>query len=329
MHDSRFAAARRRAGSAALHAALEGLTRSLRVLPKYRPKRWGVEIEKDVAYGGADGSGMALDVYRPQGATGRLPVVLYVHGGGFRILSKDSHWIFGYRFARAGYLVFNIDYRLARRHAYPAGLHDTLAAWLWVRQHAESFGGDPDHIVVAGESAGGNLVTSLTLAACGRFDDPWAQRVYEHGCVPRATLPACPIVQVTELHRFDSSPPQPVWIRDRIREVAVGYTRHTPSSVDRSLASPLLTLEGDRTFDRALPPFFVPCGEADPIVADSTALAAALEQRGVPHELQLYPGKGHAFHAFGGEASRRCWSHTFAFLDAHAPYDSESTSRTR
>lgn len=320
MFAARLETARRKAGSAVLHATLTGLTRSLRVLPKYQPHRWGVRIDRDVPYGGAGQPPQALDVYRPVEHDGRpLPVVLYVHGGGFRILSKDSHWIFGYRFAQAGYLVFNIDYRLARHYPYPAGLHDVLAAWLWVREHAAEWGGDPDHIVVAGESAGGNLVTSLTLACCDRFDDPWAERVFAHGAVPKATLPACPMVQVTELDRFDSEPPQPTWIRDRIHEVATGYTRGTEADIDQTLASPLLALESGRILARELPPFFVPCGDRDPIVADSTGLAAALDARGVPHRLTLYPGQGHAFHALGGAESRACWRDTFAFLDQHAP----------
>ena len=52
--------------------------------------------------------------------------MLYVHGGGFRILSKDTHWIMGLAFARRGFLVFNIGYRLAPKHPFPAAIADAV-----------------------------------------------------------------------------------------------------------------------------------------------------------------------------------------------------------
>ncbi|MFO0635528.1 MAG: alpha/beta hydrolase [Nannocystaceae bacterium] len=88
-------------------------------------------------------------MYRPQGAAESRPVVLYVHGG-FRVLSKDSHWIMGLAFARAGYVVFNIGYRLAPRHPFPAALQDAAAALAWVHEHAARAGGDASRLVLAG-----------------------------------------------------------------------------------------------------------------------------------------------------------------------------------
>ena len=131
---------------------------------------------RDVAY---DDSGLAehrLDIYRPRGlARGeldRVPVVLYVHGGGFRILSKDTHWVMGLAFARRGYLVFNVSYRLAPRHRFPAAVQDVAAALEWVRQNAARYGGDLDRLAFAGESAGANLVTSLALMSSYRRTEP-------------------------------------------------------------------------------------------------------------------------------------------------------------
>ena len=77
-----------------------------------------------------------LDIYRSTVHPPPWPVVLYVHGGGFRILSKDTHWLMGLIFARRGYLVFNINYRLAPRHTFPAALQDAAAAYAWVVRHA-------------------------------------------------------------------------------------------------------------------------------------------------------------------------------------------------
>src|SRR5262245_57988665 len=92
--------------------ALGVLSRTARLHPAARPRRHGVQVLRDVRYADGHGADRLLDVYQPVGRPGPLPVVLYVHGGGFRILSKDSHWMMALAFARHGYLVFNINYRL-------------------------------------------------------------------------------------------------------------------------------------------------------------------------------------------------------------------------
>ena len=105
-----------------------GISRAGLLHPSARPERHGVEVLRDIAYLDTGRPEHRLDVYRPRRAstTENVPVVLYVHGGGFRILSKDTHWVMGLAFARRGYLVFNIGYRLAPAHPYPAALSDSL-----------------------------------------------------------------------------------------------------------------------------------------------------------------------------------------------------------
>ena len=105
--------------------------------------------------------------------------MFYVHGGAFHLLSKDTHWLMGLVFARFGYLVVNISYRLAPKHPYPAAIEDTCDAYRWLAQRVAALGGDPDRVVVAGESAGGNLITALTIAACQRRTEPWARAVFD------------------------------------------------------------------------------------------------------------------------------------------------------
>ena len=63
----------------------------------------------------------------PARFAGPRPVLMYVHGGAFRSLSKDTHWIMGLAFARRGFVVANVNYRLAPEHRFPAGLDVQLA----------------------------------------------------------------------------------------------------------------------------------------------------------------------------------------------------------
>jgi acetyl esterase len=247
-------------------------------------------------------------------------VVLYVHGGGFRILSKDTHWPMGLAFASRGFVVFNINYRLAPRHRFPAAVEDCCAAFAWLTRNAAAWGGDPSRIVLAGESAGANLVTSLAVAASWSRPEPWARAVWDTGVSPRAVLPACGLLQVTDAGRFRRRKPGlPTFINDRILEVAGAYLPRDAGPDALEMADPLCIIERAGPTGRPLPPFFVPVGTADPILDDTRRLAAALDRRGVPCEARYYDGEVHAFHAFVfRRAARRCWSDAFAFLARHA-----------
>ncbi|WP_200952871.1 MULTISPECIES: alpha/beta hydrolase [unclassified Nocardioides] len=106
-----------------------------------------------------------LRVHRPTDDTG-LPVIVYLHGGGFVAgslevvdeVAKDLA-------ARTGAVVVAATYRRAPEHRFPAAHDDALAALRWVHHHIAELGGDPDQIGLAGDSAGGNLAAATGLAA--------------------------------------------------------------------------------------------------------------------------------------------------------------------
>lgn len=250
---------------------------------------------------------------------GPLPVVLYVHGGGFRILSKDTHWLMGLAFARRGYVVFNVEYRLAPEHRFPAAIEDVCLAFTWMARHAAEWGGDPTRLVLAGESAGANLVTSLALATSYERPEPFARAVWDTGLVPRAVLPACGIFQVSDVARFARRKPGfSRFLADRLEEVERGYLGPEPSAHGPTLdfADPLVWLERAEEAQRPLPPFFLPVGTKDPLLPDTRRLAHALRAHGAIAEDHYYEGELHAFHAFVFlKNARRCWRDTFAFTE--------------
>ncbi len=296
------------------------------VHPLSRPERHDIEVDRDITYTTVDGRPLRLDVWRPRKQREGAPAILYVHGGGFRILSKDTHWIMALMFARKGYTVFNIDYRLAPAHPFPAAIHDVAHAYAWVVRNARAHGVDPRNIALAGESAGGNLVTAITLAACFERTEPWAREVFECGA-PVAVLPACGLLQVTEPERFAKRWPHiSTAASDQIIVIAEQYLANIGELPREMLdfANPLHVLERDDVPARPLPPFFVACGTRDPLLDDARRLHAALEHRGVRSELHLYRGELHAFHAAVlTPNARRFWRDTYAFLETL-----EKTSRT-
>jgi len=310
---------RQHAGAFAVDSFFRLASRAGRLHPDARPERHGLERVVDVPYRHTGLLEHRLDVYRPARREGPLPAVLYIHGGGFRILSKDSHWIMGLAFARRGMVVFNISYRLAPRHPFPAAVEDVCAAYRWVVENAATWGADASRLVVAGESAGANLATAVALSSCWQRPEPFAREVFETAVVPRAVLPACGMHQVTDPDRFrrrrtDLHP----FFRDRIHEVAEAYLRAVPEDDPTALdlADPVVFLERAEAPERPLPPFFAGVGTKDPLLDDTRRLAVALERLGAPVEARYYPGELHAFHAlvFRPQA-RRFWADTYAFLD--------------
>ena len=243
-------------------------------------------------------------------------MVLHIHGGGFRILSKDTHWVMGLAFARRGAIVFNISYRLAPRDPFPAALEDVCAAYEWVLDHAVEYGGDPQQLIVAGESAGANLTTSVVLATTFERPEPYARRVFERGVVPIGAMPFCGLLHVSEIERFWKERPLSPWVVDRMQEVSRGYLSGPAPPHGLDLANPLVVLESEVEAARTLPPFFAPVGTRDPIVEDTRRLQRALERRGVPCETTYYAGEPHAFHAFVfRENARRCWADASRFVE--------------
>lgn len=295
---------------------LNGLSAMGRLHPRARKLMGAAEVLRNVPYG--SGPSQVLDIYRPKGVNGPLPTLLYVHGGGFRILSKDTHWMFGYGFAAMGFVVFSINYRLAPMNPFPAAVDDCATALAWIAEEGPSHGADLSRLVYAGESAGANLVSSLMVASCWERPEPIAKRIWELGLSPKAVLPACGILQVSAGERYLSREELPEWIRGRIKVVCESYLPEPSEDPDHdTLADPLCFLERAEPPARPLPAVFAVCGDTDPIREDTDRLGKALERFDNDGEVRFYPG-GHAFQAFVWRpAALRAWHDTQMFLERH------------
>lgn len=322
--------ARARAGSVLLDNAFRLLAAAGRLHPSSRPETWGVEMVRDVPYRPTGMAEHRLDVYRPVGP-GPWPAVLYIHGGGFRILSKDSHYVMALAFARRGYVVFNMSYRLAPRHPFPAAVEDVAAAWAWLGDHARRHNADLGRVVVAGESAGANLATTLAVCSSYPRPEPFARTIFQAGHRPAAVVAACGVLQVSDPHRFARRRPVPRFVSDRVESVTHDYLSAADGSRPGGLelADPLLLLERGPAPERPLPPFFAFAGTRDVLLDDTRRLGAALERLEVPHQVRFYPGGVHAFHAFAWQPiARHSWQETFDFLDGHLTGQTSATKPT-
>jgi acetyl esterase len=220
-------------------------------------------------------------LYHPR-PSGSLPLLVFLHGGGFVVCDLDTHDPLCRLLANAvDCAVLSVDYRLAPEAKFPAAPEDCYAATRWAAENARALGADPSRIAVAGDSAGGNLAAVVAQLARDRSGPRLAHQLL--------------IYPVTN-HAFDTP---------SYRENAEGYflTRammqwfwnhylERPEQGRDPRASPLLAKELS-----GVAPATVITAEFDPLRDEGEAYAERLRVAGVPVELQRYDGMFHGFFA--------------------------------
>ncbi len=289
-------------------------------LPAMRQRMAGLRLTEDRVYARHGGETQRLDVLQPAGP-GPHPVIVYLHGGAFAIGSKRSHRALAAAYASRGYLVCNVDYRLAPQHPFPAAVEDACAAWLWAAGHVADYGGDPRRMALAGESAGANLALSVVLACCTPRPEPWAAPLFQRGLKPVAALLYCGFLQSSQPARYRR--PGVSALAARVAtDAAVSYLGAAAEHPRRehALADPLCVVEALPAPLPALPPLFVAAGLSDPAAADSQRLEQALLRLQSPCSAHYYAGETHAFHVmFWRAQALRCWRDSFEFLQRWLP----------
>jgi len=217
--------------------------------------------------------------YTPTSDGRALPVVAYFHGGGWVFMGIETHDRICRRLANAtGALVVSVDYRLAPEHRFPAALEDCEAATAWLAHHADQLGGDPTRLVVAGDSAGGNLAASVALRA-RTVGPPLAAQVLIY--------PVCDAARDTASYRENGD--GYLLTADDMAWFWECYLGPDGDPAD-AFASPLraANLGG-------LPPALVITGEFDPLRDEGEAYARRLDGFDVPVELHRFEGMVHGF----------------------------------
>ncbi|WP_430107992.1 alpha/beta hydrolase [Paenibacillus sp. B1-33] len=243
-----------------------------------------------------------LRIYRPSHESD-LPVMIYYHGGCFVSGDLETHDRQLRALANlAKILIVAVDYRLAPEHVYPAGHDDAYKAAHIVREHAKSWGGDPNEITLAGDSAGGHiaLITSLRLKA----QKEW---------MPTRQVLIYPMLDASgSSNSYQRYGDDFVITRDTLLSGFEAYLRNIP--VDHPEASPLLRndLEG-------LPYTHILLAEFDPLADEGEMLYRRLLEAGVGAECMKYYGVNHGFFQLAGiSGAARTAIHDVASLIKHA-----------
>jgi acetyl esterase len=226
------------------------------------------------------GGALRLRIYTPAGV-GPFPLMVFLHGSGFVLCSLDTHdGMCRNLCAGGGCVVASVDYRLAPEAKFPAATNDCLAATRWAAAHAAGLDADPTRIVVAGDSAGGNLaaVTALRIrdeggpALCGQM------LLYP---VTDYHTPGTPSY-AENAEGFGLTRATMEWFWDHYLEDA--------AQAAHPHASPL------RAADLSgLPAAFVMSAEYDPLRDEAERYGERLRASGVATDIVRVPGMNHGF----------------------------------
>jgi acetyl esterase len=242
-----------------------------------------------------------------------LPIVLFWHGGGWQMGDIDSVDRPVRAIAeRAGVIVISASYRLAPEHPYPAAIEDGYAALQWASANAERLGGHADHVIVAGESSGGNVAGAVALMAREAGGPPVAHQFLITPTVDAdLTRPSCEAYG--EDHLLTTKMMHLVWRRYLGSELSADldaerYDRIPPRAA--LLRHPDLAGLASATV--------VAC-ECDPHHDENVAYAERLQEAGVPTRLVDFPGLTHgALNLAGVVPQAREYADALADLIAEA-----------
>lgn len=258
------------------------LQMAARAIPGLRIPEVASVVNRDMQ--GPAGS-LPLRIYTPEG-DGPFPIMVFFHGSGFVVCDLDTHDAMCRNLcAGTGCVVVSVDYRLAPENKFPAAPDDCLAATRWAVDNAGLLRGDTSRVIVAGDSAGGNLA-AVTALRCRDEDGP-------------ALAGQLLIYPVTDYH----TPGTPSY-----EENADGYGlgragmewfwNHylaDPSHATHPHAAPLRAnnLGG-------LPPAYVTTAEYDPLRDEGEYYGQALAAAGVTTRIKRWDGVNHGFFFFVG-----------------------------
>jgi len=232
-------------------------------------------------------------VYRPVDATGTLPGIYFIHGGGMILGDIDGEDAVSSMICEhVDAVVVSVEYRLAPEHPYPAPVEDCYAGLVWMARNAAELRFDPDRLAVYGASAGGGLTIAVSMLArdrgfpAVRFQMPIYPMIDDRNETPSSH-------EITDIGLWDRAGNIEAW------------KWYLGDGKPDQYAAPA------RAEDLAgLPPTFIDVGTVDLFRDEDIAFATRLMQVGVPTELVVNPGAYHAAEVFAPDAplAQRIWA---------------------
>ncbi|MCY7313480.1 MAG: alpha/beta hydrolase [Pseudoxanthomonas sp.] len=266
---------------------------------------------KDSTFRGPAGQ-VPIRIYTPAGS-GPMPVVLYIHGGGWVIADLDTYDASPRALANLSKaIVVSTHYRQAPENKFPAAHEDTLAAYKWLLANAAKLGGDPKRIAVVGESAGGNMAAYIALAARDeKLQAPLAQVLIYPVAGNDTTTPS----YLENAHAAPLSKPAMEW-----------FIKHTFES-PQATTDPRINLV-DRPDLAGVAPATVILAQIDPLRSEGQAYADALQKAGVAVSVKQYDGVTHEFFGMAPVQDKAKQAQEFAASRLREAFDAATVGDT-
>lgn len=239
--------------------------------------RQDVVAFSDLVY---DESGALLDIYYPKNLEEAVPVILWIHGGGYVGGSKDSRRDYAMTLAHDGYVVANMDYGLAPGQLYPGPVVQANAALNYLQDHAADFGGDMDRIFIGGDSAGAQIASQLSAVlsnqelAAAMGIQPAAAAESLRGALLFCGLYNMETVAATGFPNIE-------------------YFLNTyTGTADFKNFAHIQELSTVQHITPAFPDAFIAAGDGDLLAPQSVELANAIRSQGIDVETMFFDGTG-------------------------------------
>ena len=224
---------------------------------------------------------MRVLIMRPKDAAGKVPGVLWLHGGGYATGMPEMVFMSRAKdIAKMGAVVVSPDYRLSLKAPYPAALDDSYEGLLWLRDHTEELGVDDSRIYVGGESAGGGLTAAICLAARDRGNVNIAYQ-----------MPLYPMLDCIDTESSRDNHGR-VWNTKRNHSARKLYLKGMSCATEEVpyTASPARCEDYN-----GLPPAYTFVCEGEPFLDETLAYVKNLQDAGIKAVCKVYPGNVHAF----------------------------------
>lgn len=262
-----------------------------------------IDVHSDVVYGEVGGYQLKLNLAIPADASSRRPVVVVIHGGGWRAGDRSHHDDLIRHFAAQGYVAATVGYRFCPQHWFPAQVEDVKCAIRYLRAHADKYNIDADRIGAVGFSAGAHLAMMLGVmdAQDGLNDsggnDGVDSKVQAVVAFFGPTDFELPLTEETQQLVRD-------FLGGSIEESRAVYKRASPVTYVSKGDAPSLLFQGTN----------------DPLVphAHAVRMADAMQAAGVPGRVELLIGAGHGW---GGDELAHTAAAMTTFFDQHLKTD--------
>lgn len=239
------------------------------------------EVQNEERYiKSSDGHEIRVRIFKPENSSGKLPAMLYMHGGGYFMGIPEQPLAFYEDILKRRDVVIVVPaYRLSIDHPFPAGFNDSYETLLWMKENADELGIYDHNFILAGHSAGGGMTAAVTLKARDTKDVKIA-----------FFMPIYPMIdhrQITESSQIRKSL---IWDTKTNKHGWEQYLKGLEGDKVPAYASPALNTDYNE-----FPPAISFVGDLEPFKDETFAYIEALKAAGVPTKFKLFKG---AFHGF-------------------------------